>query len=197
MVDTGFNGDPVPVERLAIGYGARSDGTVNAPPYWGPTSWLVMGSGGQISTTRDTSRFLVAMREGKILEPELARRFFGPGPGANRNGDAYGFEMFVYHSPMAESHAVLITNANDPRGVGDDGTQFVRVAGRIGDMLLDQQHGDAAQRAQFVCNEKRALKKTVQQYLEKIGIKNRSGEFYRQEITLSTRGASANGDTAH
>jgi CubicO group peptidase (beta-lactamase class C family) len=136
MVDTGFNGDPVPPERLAIGYGMRSDGEINAPPYWGPTSWLVMGSGGQTSTTGDTGRWLTAMREGRILEPEWAQRYFGPGPGADRNGDDYGFEMFVYRGPMAESYAVLITNANDPRAEGSDETRFVRVARAVGDLVL-------------------------------------------------------------
>lgn len=140
MVDTGFHGDPVSEERLAIGYGVRSDGEINAPPYWGNASWLVMGSGGQISTVGDTSRFLTAMREGRILEPEWAERFFGPGVGANRNGNAYGFEMFVYHTPMAESHAVLISNANKPdfsKPGGADDTPFVRVARTVGDLLLE------------------------------------------------------------
>ena len=114
MIDTGFNGDPVPAERLAIGYGTRSDGEINAPPYWGKTSWLVLGSGGQIGTTRDTARWLDAMREGRILEPEWAERYFGPGVGASRNGDVYGYEMFVYHGPGAESYAVTLTNANKP-----------------------------------------------------------------------------------
>lgn len=136
MVDTGFNGDPVPEERLAIGYGPRSDGEINAPPYWGPTSWLVMGSGGQISTTRDISRFLTAMREGRILEPDWARRFFGPGVGASRNGDMYGFEMFVYHSPMAETHLVTLTNANDPGPEGGDDTRFIRVSRALGRFVL-------------------------------------------------------------
>lgn len=138
MTDTGFHGDPVPEERLAIGYGLRMDGEINAPPYWGKTSWLVMGSGGQISTAGDISRFLTAMRQGEILEPEWAERFFGPGVGANRNGNNYGFEMFVYHTPMAESHAVMITNANKPSGPGGmDDTQFVRVSRRIGNFLLE------------------------------------------------------------
>ena len=87
MVDTGFNGDYVPMERLAIGYGEIADGDVNAPPWWGPTSWLVMGSGGMISTTHDTGRFLDAMREGRILEPEWVDRYFSPGMFGNRNGD--------------------------------------------------------------------------------------------------------------
>lgn len=138
MTDTGFNGDPAPMERLAIGYGPRSDGEVNAPPYWGKTSWLVMGSGGQTSTTRDTARWLNAMRDGKILDPEWAARYFGPGPGANRNGDEYGFEMFLYHAPMARSYAILMTNANKPSPGGEDATPFVRVSRAIGELVLDR-----------------------------------------------------------
>ena len=60
--------ETVPEGRLAVGYGAKSDGKINAPPYWGKASWLVMGSGGQVSTTGDTGRFLTAMREGRELE---------------------------------------------------------------------------------------------------------------------------------
>lgn len=138
MKDTGFNGDPVPVERLAIGYGLRSDGEINAPPYWGKTSWLVMGSGGQASTTRDTARWLNAMRDGKILEPEWAARYFGPGPGGDRNGDDYGYEMFVYRAPMARSYAILITNANKPEPGDEDATPFVKVSRAIGELILDR-----------------------------------------------------------
>jgi CubicO group peptidase (beta-lactamase class C family) len=138
MDDTGFNGEPVPCGRLAVGYGERSDGEVNAPPFWGPTSWLVLGSGGQTSTTGDTSRFLDAMREGRILDPEWAQRFFGPGPGANRNGDSYGFEMFVFHTPMATTHAVLITNAFRPNPETGAPPPFERVARAVGELVLDR-----------------------------------------------------------
>lgn len=138
MDDTGFNGEPVPRGRLAVGYGERSDGEVNSPPYWGPTSWLVMGSGGQVSTTGDTSRWLDAMREGRILEPEWARRFFGPGPGAHRNGDAYGFEMFVYSTPMATTHAVLITNSFRADPETGAPPPFERVARAVGELVLDR-----------------------------------------------------------
>jgi CubicO group peptidase (beta-lactamase class C family) len=137
MADTGFNGDPVPEKRMAIGYGMRSDGETNAPPWWGKTSWLVLGSGGQIGTTRDTGRWIDAMREGKILEPEWAERFFGPGVGASRNGDAYGYEMFVYHSPGAESYAVTLTNSNKPEPGKEDDTPFIRLSREIGNLLLE------------------------------------------------------------
>ncbi len=136
MAGTGFNGDPVPAERLAIGYGARSDGEINAPPYWGRTSWLVLGSGGQVGTTRDTGRFLEAVRDGRILEPEWARRFLGSGIGASRNGDAYGYEMFYCYAPGARSYAVTLTNANYWQPGTENDTPFVRLSREVCDLLL-------------------------------------------------------------
>ena len=136
MVDTGFNGDAVPAERLAVGYGTSSDGEINAPPYWGKTSWLVLGSGGQIGTTRDSARWLDAVREDKILEPAWADRYIGPGVGASRNGDSYGYEMFVYHGPGAESYAVTLTNSNKPEPESDGETPFVQLSREIGNLLL-------------------------------------------------------------
>jgi len=113
MVDTGFFGEPIPEERLAIGYGVRKDGEVNAPPFWGKTSWLVMGSGGQVSTLRDLWRWHQALRAGKILEPEYAARYFGP-PGAFLDGgDMYGFELFYTQDPAAQFF--LVTNAAENR----------------------------------------------------------------------------------
>ena len=62
-----------PAAEVAVGLGGNAWGEVNSPAYWGETSWLVLGSGGQISTTGDTGRWIDAMREGRILEPEWAR----------------------------------------------------------------------------------------------------------------------------
>jgi CubicO group peptidase (beta-lactamase class C family) len=91
MKDTGFFGDHYDLDRMAIGYGLKTDGTINAPPYWGKTSWLVMGSGGQVSTAMDMWRWLQAIYGGKILSPESLRRYGSPGILAG--GDMYGFEI--------------------------------------------------------------------------------------------------------
>lgn len=111
MEDTGFNGDPVPAERLAIGYGFRTDGEVNAPPHWGPTSWLVMGSGGMVSTVEDMARWLNGMRTAELLSPESVRRFWSPPGAIARAGDVYGFEVFYTEGP--DTFLVLFTNANE------------------------------------------------------------------------------------
>ena len=110
MHDTGFFGEPVPDARLAIGYGQDTDGEVNAPPYWGETSWLVMGSGGQISTTGDMDRFQRALRSGRILEPAWAAQYYGPSDGAGMAaaGDMYGFE--VRYTQGRDARVILITN---------------------------------------------------------------------------------------
>jgi CubicO group peptidase (beta-lactamase class C family) len=92
MKDTGFFGEPVSEERMALGYGPRTDGKINAPPYWGKTSWLVLGSGGQVSTAPDMWRWLQAIYGGKILSAESLRRY-GSGQEVLAGGDGHGFEI--------------------------------------------------------------------------------------------------------
>jgi CubicO group peptidase (beta-lactamase class C family) len=114
MKDTGFSGEEYPLERMAIGYGPKSDGKINAPPYWGPTSWLVMGSGGQVSTSGDLLRWVRALREGKILSDESTADYFEGSPGrVLSGGDMYGYE--VLYSDGQDSLFILLGNAG-PHG---------------------------------------------------------------------------------
>jgi len=99
MKDTAFNGDPVPEKTLAIGYGEASDGEINAPPYWGEVSWLVMGSGGMVSTTGDLYRWNRALREGKLLSEHSLARYWSGG-GLLDGGDMYGFEVLYNEGPQ-------------------------------------------------------------------------------------------------
>jgi CubicO group peptidase (beta-lactamase class C family) len=112
MVDTGFFGEPYSEQRMAIGYGPRKDGEINAPPYWGQTSWLVMGSGGQVSTTMDMWRWLQAIYGGKILSPQSIRLYAGPGQGMLIGGDVYGFQ--ILYAGDNRSMMVLISNNGGP-----------------------------------------------------------------------------------
>jgi len=109
MESTGFNGDPVPEARLAVGYGELSDGKINAPPFWGETSWLVMGSGGMVSTTGDMLRWMRAIRSGEILTPETQRLYWSPPGGILAGGDMFGYEIVYTEGP--DSLFVLISNA--------------------------------------------------------------------------------------
>lgn len=93
MRDTGFFGEAIPAERLAVGEGDLSDGARNAPPYWGPTSWLVLGSGGMTSTLGDLCRWHEALRRGDVLAPESLARYWSPPGAVLEGGDAFGFQV--------------------------------------------------------------------------------------------------------
>lgn len=113
MKDTGFFGDKVPEDKIAVGYGHRKSSEPNSPPNWGKTSWLVMGSGGQISTLMDLYRWEVAIRSGKILTPESTARFVGKGNRISADGDMYGFEFMHSHNPKCMF--MLISNTISDR----------------------------------------------------------------------------------
>lgn len=69
MARTGFYGESLglPREAFAVGYDSHSVGLPNIPPNWGPTSWLVMGSGGMFSTVEDLVRYYDAREAGTLL----------------------------------------------------------------------------------------------------------------------------------
>ncbi|MCA9293608.1 MAG: serine hydrolase [Phycisphaerales bacterium] len=110
MHDTGFFGEQTPVERAAVGYGVDSDGAINAPPYWGRTSWLVMGTGGQVSTTHDMLKWIRFVRDGGVLSEGDARRLFPQGV-ALSGGDSYGFEIVYTTNP--DTMMIIISNNVD------------------------------------------------------------------------------------
>jgi hypothetical protein len=107
MHDTGFFGEAYPAERMAVGYGPRSDGQINAPPYWGKTSWLVMGSGGQVSTATDMWLWTKYLREKLLSKKSLL--YFGSGNSMATAGNAYGFE--VMYAGNARSFMIVLTNS--------------------------------------------------------------------------------------
>jgi CubicO group peptidase (beta-lactamase class C family) len=108
MVDTGFFGEAYDRDRMAIGQGDDSNGEINAPPYWGPTSWLVMGSGGQVSTTKDLWRWHRALGQEKILKGDFLDRYWSPPGSMLAGGDQFGFEMMGTQGP--ESMMMIISN---------------------------------------------------------------------------------------
>ena len=108
MSDTGFFGEEYPEDRMAVGYSDFTSGEINAPPYWGPTSWQVMGSGGQFSTTGDMYRWHRALADGKILSGDFLSRYWGPRGTVLAGGDMFGFEIVYTQGP--ETMMILITN---------------------------------------------------------------------------------------
>jgi hypothetical protein len=114
MKDTGFFGEPYDEERMALGYGPRSDGKINAPPHWGKTSWLVMGSGGQVSTALDMWRWVQAVHGGKLLSPE-SLKLYGSGKEVLAGGDMYGFS--IVYAGNHRTCMILMSNARSPKAM--------------------------------------------------------------------------------
>lgn len=67
-----------PASEIAVGLGGNVFGEVNSPPHWGRTSWLVLGSGGMVSTPRDLYRWRQHLASGKAFGEE-AQRLYGIG----------------------------------------------------------------------------------------------------------------------
>jgi CubicO group peptidase (beta-lactamase class C family) len=112
MDDTFNYGKPIPTERMAVGYSEVQDGEINAPPYWGPTSWLVKGSGGMVSTTRDMHRWHQALYGGLLSERALRLYDVGPG-GYNEGGSQYGY--VICSTEGRNTRFYLISNALENR----------------------------------------------------------------------------------
>jgi CubicO group peptidase (beta-lactamase class C family) len=108
-------------DAFAIGYGHDSAGKANIPKYWGPTSWLVMGSGGMQSTPYDLYLWQQAIRSGKTLSPESAAKYFGGGIAAG--GDDRGF-LCMYNDAGPENVAIVCGNSHQGR---EDLTKAVAV----------------------------------------------------------------------
>jgi CubicO group peptidase (beta-lactamase class C family) len=92
MDRTGFYGDwRLPADQVAVGYGDLTYGPVNSPPFWGKTSWLLMGSGGMVSNPGDLHKWVTALRTGEVLSVESLRKYLSPPGFVLAGGDSYGF----------------------------------------------------------------------------------------------------------
>jgi CubicO group peptidase (beta-lactamase class C family) len=107
--DIGFFGESLSEDRVAVGYGFEKSSEPNSPPHWGKTSWLVMGSGGQVGTLQDNYAWVSALRAGKLLSPDSQQLYFGNGSNVYANG----FEFMFNDGP--DSMAFLISNNVDSR----------------------------------------------------------------------------------
>ncbi len=110
MTRTGFHGDTFEGERIAVGYGPRSWGEINAPSHWNETSWLVMGSGGMVGTTGDLHKFHQAIDAGVLLSDDVVGLY--PSSGVYFNGNMYGFETVYNYGPGDRFY--VNCNTSDP-----------------------------------------------------------------------------------
>lgn len=114
MERTGNYGESrgLPLEAFAVG-GGKQVGLPNIPPNWGPTSWLVLGSGGMFSTLNDLRRFYAFLVESNVLGEENTRRFTTFS--ANVDGSERGFELLTLASEGRRNEAwVLLSSASAP-----------------------------------------------------------------------------------
>lgn len=89
------------IKDFAVGGGPQFVGLPNIPPNWGPTSWLIKGSGGMYSTLDDLLKFYSIVRNGKVFDDKHASYF--KASSADVDGSMRGFELFsVYNSPQSE-----------------------------------------------------------------------------------------------
>jgi len=110
MTRTGFYGERMGLsaDDFAVGYGSSSVGVPNIPPNWGPTSWLVMGSGGMFSALDDMARYYAAIESGRLVTGEWAALQQGERVGVG--GTDRGF--FIFRATNGRgSQVLLIVNA--------------------------------------------------------------------------------------
>jgi CubicO group peptidase (beta-lactamase class C family) len=99
MGQTGEYGETrgLTIADFAVGGGPQFVGIPNIPPNWGPTSWLIKGSGGMYSTLGNLQKFYSYIRSGKALDAAHQQAFTQPS--VNVDGSDRGFELFSASMP--------------------------------------------------------------------------------------------------
>lgn len=115
-----------PDRNIAIGYGGETVGKDNKPKYWGRTSWLVMGSGGMVSTVGDLAKFITAVHNGTLLNSKEMKKFGAPG-GMWVGADDRGF--FCLHAEHGKDMVIVLSNAH--AGPGDLQSSVAQTLGRM------------------------------------------------------------------
>ena len=105
MARTGFYGESLGLRAkdFAVGHGPDFVGLPNIPPNWGPTSWLVMGSGGMFSTLTDMDRYYTAIAAGKLLTGAWAKWQQGEEVGVGGSDRGY----FIFHATNGKGNEAL------------------------------------------------------------------------------------------
>lgn len=98
---------------FAVGGGPQTVGVPNIPPNWGPTSWLIKGSGGMYSTLGDLLKFYDYIRSGKVLDTNHNASFRQPS--VDIDGSDRGFELFSAYNPPG-NEVYLFLNEQVDRG---------------------------------------------------------------------------------
>lgn len=95
--------------------GGNQVGLPNIPPNWGPTSWLVMGSGGMFSSLGDLRRFYAYVTGDAVLQPRYAEHF--QKPQANLDGSERGFDLFSFSDENRSDEVFVFLNDGGPEAM--------------------------------------------------------------------------------
>lgn len=99
------------ISDFAVGGGPQFVGLPNIPPNWGPTSWLIKGSGGMYSSLGDLLKFYDYVRSGSVLDVQHSAAFRQPT--VNVDGSDRGFELFsAYDPPHGEVYLFINAHAD-------------------------------------------------------------------------------------
>lgn len=94
------------IADFAVGSGPQQVGLPNIPPNWGPTSWLIKGSGGMYSTLGDLLKFYEYVRSDKLFTEQHRTAFTQKS--ITLDGSDRGFELFnAYQSPDRQVYLFL------------------------------------------------------------------------------------------
>lgn len=128
MTRTGMNGTTsgLALEDFAEGYGNSAVGLPNIPPNWGPTSWLILGSGGMYSTLDDMLKFYRLVRSDRVLKPSYSGRFRGSVVGIGGSDRGFYF-LHIHEEDVGE--ALMMIN-------GEGRSQEIRTLSRALESLL-------------------------------------------------------------
>ena len=115
-------------DALAAGYGGNVPTPVNTPAHWGPTSWLVMGSGGMVSNPGDLYRWMQAIRSGGLLS-EASQELYWTGS-VLAGGNDRGF-LCVYTEHPGGPGDLVILCSNSHASPNDYASALARALVRL------------------------------------------------------------------
>ncbi|MCW9708962.1 serine hydrolase [Fodinibius salsisoli] len=99
------------LREFTVGAGPEIIGLPNIPPNWGPTPWLVKGSGGMYSNLDDLLKFYHFVRSDQLLDARY-QHFFRQ-LSVNLDGSMRGFELFSIAKPNGDTVYLFINNKGE------------------------------------------------------------------------------------
>jgi CubicO group peptidase (beta-lactamase class C family) len=117
-----------PPAEVAVGLGGNVWGEVNSPANWGETSWLVLGSGGMVSTPRDLWRWRRFLRSGEAFGAAAQRKYGVGGVFIAEGGNDRGFINTI----GAHGDTIVIVCSNSHVAMDDFTARIANAVAQLG-----------------------------------------------------------------